>query len=108
MKRCSWTKIFVLIAWGAACGPDPEAPLFSAECRDDDDAAGILMHGIYTVAVGDTLRAGQPIGTESNLGNTTDMQGISCRNRDCGYHTHLNVFDKRLGENINPLDLLQP
>jgi murein DD-endopeptidase MepM/ murein hydrolase activator NlpD len=67
-----------------------------------------LMHGHYSVNVGDILTAGQPIGTESNIGNTTDMQGRSCRNRDCGYHTHLNVFDKRLSANINPLDLLVP
>jgi murein DD-endopeptidase MepM/ murein hydrolase activator NlpD len=67
-----------------------------------------LMHGIYAVNPGEQLTAGQAIGTESNLGNTTDMQGRSCRNRDCGYHTHLNVFDKRIGANINPLDLLEP
>ena len=67
-----------------------------------------LMHGIYTVRQGDQVKAGKPIGTESNLGNTTDMQGRSCRNRDCGYHTHLNVFDKRINANINPLDLLEP
>ena len=68
----------------------------------------LLMHGVYTVQIGDQVKAGQTIGTESNLGNTTDMQGRSCRNRDCGYHTHLNVYDKRMGENINPLDLLEP
>jgi murein DD-endopeptidase MepM/ murein hydrolase activator NlpD len=67
-----------------------------------------LMHGVYTVRSGDQVTAGKPIGTESNLGNTTDMQGRSCRNRDCGYHTHLNVFDKRINSNINPLDLLEP
>ncbi|HBY06745.1 MAG TPA: hypothetical protein DEH22_02775 [Chloroflexi bacterium] len=67
-----------------------------------------LMHGIYNVQIGDTLAAGQPLGSESNLGNTTDMQGLSCRNRDCGYHTHLNVYDKRIGTNINPLGLLEP
>ena len=67
-----------------------------------------MMHGIYTVQVDERVDAGQEIGAESNLGNTTDMQGNSCRNRDCGYHTHLNVYDKRLGENVNPLDLLDP
>lgn len=67
-----------------------------------------MMHGKYSVHIGQTVQAGQPVGTESNLGNTTDMQGRSCRNRDCGYHTHLNVFDKRTGTNINPLDLLEP
>ncbi len=67
-----------------------------------------LMHGIYNRRVGDEIEAGQTIGTESNLGNTTDMQGRSCRNRDCGYHTHLNVYDKRIGSNINPLHLLEP
>jgi murein DD-endopeptidase MepM/ murein hydrolase activator NlpD len=67
-----------------------------------------MLHGLYTVKVGQKVKAGQKVGTESNLGNTTDMQGVSCRNRDCGYHTHLNIFDKRIGENVNPLDLLKP
>lgn len=65
-----------------------------------------LMHGEYTVTVGESLKLGQPVGTESNLGNTKDWAGNSCRGRDCGYHTHLNVFDKRLGMNVSPLDLL--
>jgi murein DD-endopeptidase MepM/ murein hydrolase activator NlpD len=67
-----------------------------------------MLHGIYTVQVGQSLSAGQAVGTESNLGNTMDMQGNSCRNRDCGYHTHLNVYDKRQLVNVNPLDLLEP
>jgi hypothetical protein len=65
-----------------------------------------LFHGDYTVAVGETVVIGQTVGTESNHGNTTDMQGRSCKGRDCGYHTHLNVFDKRSGTNANPLELL--
>lgn len=67
-----------------------------------------LLHGVYTVNVGDTVKLGDIIGTESNLGNTRDMSGRSCRNRDCGYHTHLNVYDKKLRQNVNPLDLVTP
>lgn len=66
-----------------------------------------MLHGEYSVHIGERLKAGESVGTESNLGNTTDMQGNSCRNRDCGYHTHLNIFDKRAGTNINPLNLLE-
>jgi murein DD-endopeptidase MepM/ murein hydrolase activator NlpD len=66
-----------------------------------------LMHGIYEVQVGDQLALGQPVGYESNQGNTIDAWGNSCSGRDCGYHTHLNIFDKRLNENVNPLDLIQ-
>jgi len=65
-----------------------------------------LLHGIYTVKLGDTIGIGEVIGSESNIGNTRDMQGQSCRGRDCGYHTHLNIFDKAAGANVNPLDVI--
>jgi murein DD-endopeptidase MepM/ murein hydrolase activator NlpD len=65
-----------------------------------------LLHGKYTVTVGDHLTLGQPIGQESNKGLTTDMQGKSCKGRNCGYHTHINIFDKRIGRNVNPLQVL--
>ena len=65
-----------------------------------------LLHGKYELAIDEEVKLGQPVGTESNLGYTTDWWGRSCRNRDCGYHTHLNIFDKRLGGNVNPLDLI--
>ena len=67
-----------------------------------------MLHGDYTVNVGDTMEMGQVIGTESNHGYTTDMQGRSCAGRDCGYHTHLNVYDKKIGQNIDPLTLFAP
>jgi murein DD-endopeptidase MepM/ murein hydrolase activator NlpD len=66
----------------------------------------LLLHGVYDLSVGEIITAGQPIGFESNLGNTTDMNGISCAGRDCGYHTHLNVFHKLRGTNVNPLELM--
>lgn len=65
-----------------------------------------MLHGNFSVAIGDTLTLGDPVGTEGNLGNTRDMQGVSCRNRDCGYHTHLNVFDKEISSNVNPLEAI--
>ena len=66
-----------------------------------------LLHGKYTISVGDRLQIGQPVGQESNQGYTTDMQGRLCRGRKkCGYHTHLNIYDKRLRSNVNPLDLI--
>lgn len=67
-----------------------------------------LLHGDYTVRLGETVAIGQPIGTESNKGNTVDRFGIPCQGRPCGYHTHLNVFDKRLGQSVNPLPLITP
>ena len=65
-----------------------------------------LMHGEYTVHVGEKLEIGQSVGVESNLGYTTDMAGRPCNGRNCGYHTHLNVFDKRTGTNVDPLELI--
>lgn len=65
-----------------------------------------LLHGLYTILEGERARIGQPVGTESNIGYTMDMQGNLCWNRECGYHTHLNIFDKQLQQNVNPLDLI--
>ncbi len=73
----------------------------------DNDAFSVLyLHGAYLVAIGDKVVAGQQIGTESNIGYTLDMAGNLCTNRDCGYHTHLNIFDKRVGANIDPLTII--
>jgi murein DD-endopeptidase MepM/ murein hydrolase activator NlpD len=66
-----------------------------------------LMHGNYSVSPGETLKIGQPIGTESNNGYTKDWQGNLCYGRDCGYHTHFNVFDKRIGANANILEIME-
>jgi murein DD-endopeptidase MepM/ murein hydrolase activator NlpD len=66
-----------------------------------------MLHGKYKVAVGEKIELGQMVGRESNIGYTTDSWGRSCRNRDCGYHTHLNIFDKRIGSNINPLTIIE-
>lgn len=66
-----------------------------------------LLHGKYTVSVGDRLSLGQPVGQESNQGYTADSHGRLCQGRKgCGYHTHLNIFDKHLQSNVNPLDLI--
>jgi len=66
-----------------------------------------MLHGKYKVAAGDQVELGQMVGRESNLGYTKDYLGRSCRNRDCGYHTHLNIFDKRIGTNVNPLSVIE-
>ena len=66
-----------------------------------------LLHGEYTAEVGDQVLLGQVVGKESNQGYTADSYGRLCRGRKkCGYHTHLNIFDKRLQSNVNPLDLI--
>ncbi|CUS06167.1 exported protein of unknown function [Candidatus Promineifilum breve] len=73
---------------------------------ENDNFIVLYLHGRYSLVVGDKVRAGQPIGTESNIGYTLDWAGNLCAGRDCGYHTHLNVFDKRVGGNIDPLSLI--
>jgi murein DD-endopeptidase MepM/ murein hydrolase activator NlpD len=65
-----------------------------------------MLHGNFSVHTGEMVSLGQQVGTESNQGNTVDATGRSCRGRDCGYHTHLNVFDKILGANLNPLEVI--
>lgn len=62
-----------------------------------------LLHGIFTLQVGEQVEQGQVIGEESNQGLTYDLDGHSCRGRDCGYHTHINIYDKLKRRNINPL-----
>jgi murein DD-endopeptidase MepM/ murein hydrolase activator NlpD len=66
----------------------------------------LMLHGDYTVQVGQRVSIGEPVGAESNHGYTLDAQGRLCTGRDCGYHTHLNIYDKQLGSNVNPLDVL--
>ena len=67
----------------------------------------LLLHGDYFLQVGNEVKLGDQVGTESNHGYTTDMAGNRCYGREnCGNHTHLNVFDKRTGANANPLDLI--
>lgn len=74
---------------------------------ENDAYAVMFLHGDYTVAVGDVLKVGQQFGTESNKGYTMDMAGNLCYNREwCGNHSHLNVFDKRIQANVNPLTLI--
>ena len=73
---------------------------------ENDVYTVLYLHGLYSLVAGDAVTAGQPIGTESNIGYTLDMAGNLCAGRDCGYHTHLNFFDKRLGTNIDPLSLI--
>jgi murein DD-endopeptidase MepM/ murein hydrolase activator NlpD len=66
-----------------------------------------LLHGDYTVSIGQLVALGDPVGFESNQGYTTDLAGAPCWERPgCGYHTHLNVYDKRLGENVDPWGLI--
>ena len=63
----------------------------------------MMLHGDYTVAIGDRVRQGELIGYESNKGYVTDLNGNRCINgRECGYHTHLNVYDKQLQANVDP------
>ena len=66
-----------------------------------------MFHGLYSVNVGDQVELGQPVGKESNQGYTVDAQGRPCAGRKCGYHTHLNIYDKILGSNVDPLSLIQ-
>ncbi len=75
---------------------------------ENDKWAVKLLHGDYFVNEGDWVQMGQVVGRESNHGYTIDLQGVSCKKRNCGYHTHLNVFDKQKGENANLIELLHP
>ncbi len=66
-----------------------------------------MLHGDFAVAIGDEVTLGQVVGKESNNGYTMDFFGNLCYGRVyCGNHTHLNIYDKRIQANVNPLDLM--
>lgn len=73
---------------------------------ENDRYQVLMLHGLYSVHSGEVVAIGQVVGTESNQGYTLDAYGQICTGRDCGYHTHLNIFDKSLGTNIDPFTLL--
>ncbi len=67
-----------------------------------------MLHGDFSVSVGDKLQIGDQVGTEGNNGYTMDMAGNLCYGRvTCGNHTHLNVYNKQIGANVNPLELIE-
>lgn len=74
---------------------------------ENDVYAITLLHGNFSAQPGQKVALGEVVGSEGNNGYTTDMQGRSCRGRDCGYHSHLNVFNKLSQSNVNPLEVLQ-
>jgi len=68
-----------------------------------------ILHGRYTVAVGQSLQIGNVIGTESNQGNTTGYGGVVCASDatpNCGNHTHLNVREANTGKNLDAKSLV--
>ncbi len=73
---------------------------------ENDRYRVLMLHGNYSVHVGQVVAIGDPVGVEWNNGYTLDANGQLCAGRDCGYHTHLNVFDKSIGQNIDPFTLL--
>ncbi len=67
-----------------------------------------LLHGDFEAVIGAEVKQGQVIGQEGNNGYTMDMMGNLCYGRvNCGNHTHLNIYDKHLQANVNPLGLIR-
>ncbi len=67
-----------------------------------------LLHGDFYPQEGQWVGIGKLVGAESNHGYTVDIYGRSCRGRNCGFHTHMNVVDRRTGSNVNLMKLLSP
>jgi murein DD-endopeptidase MepM/ murein hydrolase activator NlpD len=66
----------------------------------------LMMHGDYSVGLGEVVQAGQQVGTESNNGFTRGPGGEICNGAPgCGEHTHLAVWDN--GVEVDPLELLR-
>lgn len=66
----------------------------------------IMLHGKWTVKIGDELKIGDSVGKEGNMGMTFGPNGFCGTGSDCGWHVHLEVFDKVSGQWVNPLDLI--
>lgn len=66
-----------------------------------------LLHGNFSVNVGDRVKIGQKIGKEGNQGIVECADGKRPNGRNCGYHTHVNLYDKNKGKNVNPLNKSQ-
>jgi murein DD-endopeptidase MepM/ murein hydrolase activator NlpD len=67
-----------------------------------------MLHGDFSVSAGEQLQIGDIVGVEGNNGYTMDMAGNLCYGRVyCGNHTHLNVYNKQIGSNVNPLELIK-
>ncbi len=105
----------------AGPGMDILSPISGQVIRNDFDIYGNsiliienevwqvkLLHGAFYPAEGDWVGIGNPIGAESNIGYTYDIYGRSCWRRSCGFHTHMNVVDRRTGQNADLMKLLNP
>ena len=61
----------------------------------------VMLHGEWVVPVGSPVESGQLVGYEGNMGYTVDMNGKYCgAGSACGYHLHINVFDKWQGRSV--------
>jgi murein DD-endopeptidase MepM/ murein hydrolase activator NlpD len=74
---------------------------------ESDEYKAVLLHGLWSVQVGDVVSIGDEIGTEGNLGYTFKMDGTKCgTGSDCGYHTHFNLVDKTTGESVDVMSTI--
>lgn len=61
---------------------------------DGHDYIVTFLHGVYYVGIGDEIRRGEVIGRQASIGRST------------GPHTHVTIYDKRAGGNVDPRALL--
>lgn len=88
-------------------GTEVVGPYVNTKLVIENDFYEVLYyHGDYDVSEGQELRRGEVVGHEGNHGYTVCSGGlVPGEAYGCGHHTHLNVFDKTLGVNVNPLNL---
>lgn len=63
-----------------------------------------LLHGYWNTAEGDRVNQGEIIGYEGNMGLTFRDGQFCGTGSNCGYHTHIEVWDKI---NNSPVNLAQ-
>lgn len=71
-----------------------------------------LVHGNFNLPINTNVKIGDMVGTEGNNGYVFNLKGVLCSETEdptkCGFHTHINIFDRNFNTNLNLMELFWP